>query len=85
MASASSHRQTVRPADRGDDPALHRFAGDVRTTEPREGQALLTGQLAGQGLDLDDDLRGKKNPAAPVASGPPGQPDPPDKNVSATC
>lgn len=56
-----------RAADGGDESALPGFAGDVVAAEPRQGQSKFLGQFAGEGLNGDDDLRGKNRAVARAA------------------
>ena len=59
------------------------FPGNIGTTEPGERQSRFAGQFTGQGLDLDDDLRGENDSAGPVAGDFPGRPTALDRTVSA--
>jgi len=72
-----------RPADGGRDATAHGFLGDVLMTESRERQAQLHGQFARQGLNLHDDLRGKKREVALALVAHPSQASVPHRNAFA--
>jgi len=57
-----------RAADRGDDPARQDFAAQVRQRPPREGDAGVHRALAGDPLDLNDDVGGKSGLGARLAA-----------------
>lgn len=55
-----------------DDGAALRLAHDVCGAQPSEGQTQRGGQLTGDGLNLDDDLRGGKPGVGPAVVALPG-------------
>ena len=50
--------------DVGDDASADSLGGDIRGGEARQWHAALARQLAGERLDLDDDIRGEKRTVA---------------------
>ena len=46
-------------ADGGNNTAVNSFTGNVSIAEPRKGDVSFTGQLASQGFNLHNDLRGE--------------------------
>ncbi len=72
-------------SDRGDQAALDDLAADLRHTPARQRHLGLVRQLAGQGLNGDEDAGGKSAPGAQCGSVPPGPADALGRSACATC